>query len=212
MILFDPPPCTHRTPTADCSLVDDIYTYNFVSQGKITIPSMDDSEEMGLTDVRMSWWLHQVSLFHWLLSGETSSLRNFTLASTPLSFSLKYLSSSVGIVVIQMIRFLEKKPWHPVVCQSLSLPHFKKEFFGKKSLSAFLNLNWTNFYLKFNSKFTFPNCSKVIRFLLDVQGCLVQHVFLTQLIELRECSTLSNSLYSHCQGIVGWICFGPYKI
>ncbi len=49
---FSDPPCA---PTADCCLVDDIYTYNFVSQGKITIPSMDDSEEMGLTDVRRSW-------------------------------------------------------------------------------------------------------------------------------------------------------------
>ncbi|XP_059351922.1 myosin heavy chain, muscle-like isoform X9 [Daphnia carinata] len=41
-----------RLPTlkADCCLVDDIYTYNFVSQGKITIPSMDDSEEMANTD------------------------------------------------------------------------------------------------------------------------------------------------------------------
>jgi myosin heavy chain 6/7 len=38
--------------TEDCRLVDDIYVYNYVSQGKITIPSMDDSEEMGLTDVR----------------------------------------------------------------------------------------------------------------------------------------------------------------
>jgi hypothetical protein len=35
--------------------VDDIYTYNYVSQGKITIPSMDDNEEMGLTDVRPSY-------------------------------------------------------------------------------------------------------------------------------------------------------------
>lgn len=30
---------------------DDIYDYHFVSQGKITIPSMDDSEEMIATDV-----------------------------------------------------------------------------------------------------------------------------------------------------------------
>jgi len=43
-----------HTPTGDCGLVEDIYTYNFVSQGKITIPSMDDGEEMGLTDVRES--------------------------------------------------------------------------------------------------------------------------------------------------------------
>ena len=33
--------------------MDDIYQYNFVSQGKITIPSMDDSEEMANTDVRI---------------------------------------------------------------------------------------------------------------------------------------------------------------
>lgn len=44
----------HIKIIADCSLVDDIYQYNFVSQGKITIPSMDDSEEMANTDVRIS--------------------------------------------------------------------------------------------------------------------------------------------------------------
>jgi len=32
---------------------DDIYRFHFVSQGKTTIPSMDDGEEMGLTDVRL---------------------------------------------------------------------------------------------------------------------------------------------------------------
>lgn len=33
-------------------LSDNIYDYHFVSQGKITIPSMDDGEEMAATDVR----------------------------------------------------------------------------------------------------------------------------------------------------------------
>lgn len=31
---------------------EDIYRFHFVSQGKTTIPSMDDGEEMALTDVR----------------------------------------------------------------------------------------------------------------------------------------------------------------
>lgn len=38
-----------------CALSDDIYQYNFVSQGKITIPNVDDAEELTLTDV--SGWL-----------------------------------------------------------------------------------------------------------------------------------------------------------
>lgn len=34
-----------------CLLSNDIYDYNFVSQGKITIPNVDDGEECTLTDV-----------------------------------------------------------------------------------------------------------------------------------------------------------------
>lgn len=34
-----------------CFLSDNIYDYNNVSQGKITIPSMDDGEEFIATDV-----------------------------------------------------------------------------------------------------------------------------------------------------------------
>lgn len=34
-------------------LSNDIYDYHIVSQGKTTIPSVDDAEEMGLTDVRI---------------------------------------------------------------------------------------------------------------------------------------------------------------
>lgn len=37
--------------TAMCNLSDNIYDYYNVSQGKITIPSMDDGEEFSLTDV-----------------------------------------------------------------------------------------------------------------------------------------------------------------
>jgi hypothetical protein len=33
-------------------LSNDIMDYHIVSQGKTTIPSVDDGEEMGLTDVR----------------------------------------------------------------------------------------------------------------------------------------------------------------
>lgn len=38
-------------PTEICLLSDNIYDYYNVSQGKITIPSMDDGEECTLTDV-----------------------------------------------------------------------------------------------------------------------------------------------------------------
>lgn len=38
-----------------CLLSDDIKDYHFVSQGKITIPSMDDSEEFGFTNVSNCW-------------------------------------------------------------------------------------------------------------------------------------------------------------
>lgn len=36
---------------AMCILSDDIYDYATVSQGKITIPNVDDGEEFQLTDV-----------------------------------------------------------------------------------------------------------------------------------------------------------------
>ena len=38
---------------AMCLLSDNIYDYHFVSQGKTTIPSVDDGEEMHLADVRI---------------------------------------------------------------------------------------------------------------------------------------------------------------
>lgn len=34
-----------------CLLTDNIYDYHNVSQGKITVPNMDDGEEFQLTDV-----------------------------------------------------------------------------------------------------------------------------------------------------------------
>lgn len=37
-----------------CSLTDNIYDYHNVSQGKITVPNMDDGEEFQLTDVSYS--------------------------------------------------------------------------------------------------------------------------------------------------------------
>ena len=41
-----------------CTLGNDIYEYNYVSQGKITIPNVDDGEELQLTDVsRSTPWL-----------------------------------------------------------------------------------------------------------------------------------------------------------
>jgi len=47
MILFLPSPDM-------CLLGNDIYEYNYVSQGKITIPNVDDGEELQLTDVSES--------------------------------------------------------------------------------------------------------------------------------------------------------------
>lgn len=38
-------------PTDMCILSDNIYDYYNVSQGKVTIPNMDDGEEFSLTDV-----------------------------------------------------------------------------------------------------------------------------------------------------------------
>jgi hypothetical protein len=69
---------TTRTSTADCRLVDDIYQYNYVSQGKITIPSMDDSEEMGLTDVR-AWptTTRRGQLIHFTFSSRAFSISKF---------------------------------------------------------------------------------------------------------------------------------------
>lgn len=39
--------------TATCFLSDNIYDYTNVSQGKITIPNIDDGEEFVLTDVSL---------------------------------------------------------------------------------------------------------------------------------------------------------------
>lgn len=37
--------------TAICLLSNDIYDYHFVSQGKVTVPSIDDKEDMQFTHV-----------------------------------------------------------------------------------------------------------------------------------------------------------------
>ena len=37
--------------SANCWLSDNICDYHFVSQGKTTIPGVDDAEEMGFADV-----------------------------------------------------------------------------------------------------------------------------------------------------------------
>lgn len=43
---------THPSSLDICLLSNDIMDYHIVSQGKTTIPSVDDGEEMGFTDVR----------------------------------------------------------------------------------------------------------------------------------------------------------------
>jgi hypothetical protein len=40
-----------KNPLEICLLSNNIYDYHIVSQGKTTIPSVDDSEEMGFTEV-----------------------------------------------------------------------------------------------------------------------------------------------------------------
>lgn len=37
-----------------CNLSENIYDYYNVSQGKVTIPNMDDGEEFALTDVSLN--------------------------------------------------------------------------------------------------------------------------------------------------------------
>lgn len=49
------------THIAKCLLSDDIYDYYNVSQGKITIPSMDDGEESALTDVSERFFHQRIS-------------------------------------------------------------------------------------------------------------------------------------------------------
>lgn len=40
-----------------CCLSDNVHDYHFISQGKTTIPNVDDGEELQLTDVRTcTWW------------------------------------------------------------------------------------------------------------------------------------------------------------
>lgn len=45
------------TPTEKCFLSDNIYDYVNVSQGKITVPGIDDGEESQLADVSLQKWL-----------------------------------------------------------------------------------------------------------------------------------------------------------
>lgn len=52
----------HFFRLAMCFLSDNIYDYYNVSQGKITIPSMDDGEEFVATDVSRSLDLLQTPL------------------------------------------------------------------------------------------------------------------------------------------------------
>lgn len=44
-------PFRHFPPLDICFLSNNIMDYHIVSQGKTTIPSVDDGEEMGFTDV-----------------------------------------------------------------------------------------------------------------------------------------------------------------
>lgn len=46
-------PYSPKNPVDICLLSNNIMDYHIVSQGKTTIPSVDDGEEMELTDVRL---------------------------------------------------------------------------------------------------------------------------------------------------------------
>lgn len=43
-----------------CALSNDVKDYNYVAQGKLTIPNIDDGEECMLTDVRVVFTLTNV--------------------------------------------------------------------------------------------------------------------------------------------------------
>lgn len=45
------PHSQNLTNVASCLLSDNVHDYHIVSQGKISVASIDDSEEMNLTDV-----------------------------------------------------------------------------------------------------------------------------------------------------------------
>lgn len=68
-----------------CNLSSDIYQYHFVSQGKITIPNVDDAEELMLTDV--SGWRRRSP--HKLFSiFDDSFLLNKSVRETPIEPSV----------------------------------------------------------------------------------------------------------------------------
>lgn len=66
-----------------CLLSNNVTDYNFVAQGKTTIPNVDDAEECRLTDV--SGWGNQpakknISYFDWL---KTAIVRSWTIRTWP---------------------------------------------------------------------------------------------------------------------------------
>ena len=46
----------YHATTEKCLLSNNIHDYHIVAQGKTTIPSVDDGEEMQITDVRIGRW------------------------------------------------------------------------------------------------------------------------------------------------------------
>ncbi|KAG1661470.1 Myosin heavy chain, muscle [Nymphon striatum] len=54
-----------------CLLSNDICDYHFVSQGKTTIPSVDDNEEMSFTDVKMCLLDDDIKKYHFVSQGKT---------------------------------------------------------------------------------------------------------------------------------------------
>lgn len=78
-----------------CFLSENIYDYVNVSQGKITIPNVDDGEECLLTDVSHNWIYHP--------GHKERMFPRSPVNSTPVSLDLfeyksSYYTSSIGDV------------------------------------------------------------------------------------------------------------------
>lgn len=65
-----------------CCLTDNVHDYHFISQGKTTIPNVDDGEELQLTDVRTcTWWrCRRVSPAPFLVASIIFLFSSFTLS------------------------------------------------------------------------------------------------------------------------------------
>lgn len=71
-------PYTHVSvppPTALCYLSNDIYDYHYVTQGKTTVPSIDDKEDFQFCDVSVEFCKNALDTFLWIPVVTRPSLR-----------------------------------------------------------------------------------------------------------------------------------------